>query len=43
MDQRDPPEFHPRGTLYVVAVFGGLVAIGWLALYFGLFVPRETP
>ena len=32
----------PRGTLIIVSVFGALVVFGWLALFFGLFVPRGT-
>ncbi len=31
---------HPVGTLAIVLVFGALFALGWLALYFGLFLPR---
>jgi hypothetical protein len=38
----DHPE-PPRGTLYIVGGFGILVALGWLLLYFGLFLPRSTP
>lgn len=38
-DQHDPP----RGTLYVVAIFGGFVVVGWLLLFFGVFLPRNTP
>ena len=33
----------PRGTLYIVSAFGILVVLGWLLLYFGLFLPRATP
>lgn len=33
----------PRGTLYIVAVFGGLVVVGWMLMYFVLFLPRSTP
>ena len=33
----------PRGTLYIVGLFGALVAGGWLAFFFGLFLPRNTP
>lgn len=33
----------PRGTLYVVGLFGALLTLGWLLLYFGLFLPRATP
>lgn len=37
------PAAPPKGTLFVVAIFGALVALGWLALYVGLFLPRVTP
>lgn len=33
----------PRGTLAIVFLFGGLVVLGWLLLFFGLFMPRATP
>jgi hypothetical protein len=33
----------PRGTLYIVGVFGGLVVVGWMLMYFALFLPRSTP
>jgi hypothetical protein len=33
----------PRGTLVVVAVFGAIVALGWVLFYVGLFLPRVTP
>lgn len=39
----DLPDGTPRGTAAIVAVFGGLVLAGWLALYFGLFMPRVSP
>ncbi|MFA5909800.1 MAG: hypothetical protein WC815_13560 [Vicinamibacterales bacterium] len=32
----------PRGTVVIVAVFGALVVLGWLLMFFGLFVPRGT-
>jgi hypothetical protein len=31
---------HPQGTLVIVCVFGGLVVLGWLVLFFGVFLPR---
>ncbi len=31
---------HPRGTLAIVGVYGLLFAIGWLVIYFFVFVPR---
>lgn len=37
-----PPDIggHPKGTLAIVGVYGLLFAIGWLILYFGVFIPR---
>jgi hypothetical protein len=31
---------HPRGTLAVVAIFGTLFLLGWLGMYFGMFLQR---
>lgn len=31
---------HPKGTLAIVAVYGLLFVLGWLALYLFVFVPR---
>ncbi len=31
---------HPRGTLAILAIYGLLFVVGWLAMYFGVFVPR---
>ena len=31
---------HPKGTLAVVGIYGLLFALGWLILYFAVFVPR---
>ncbi len=31
---------HPRGTLAIVGVYGLLFAIGWLVIYFLVFIPR---
>lgn len=42
MSERNDVE-HPRGTLAIVAVFGLLFAIGWLAVYFFLFISRGAP
>jgi hypothetical protein len=41
----DPPapDETPRGTLAIVAIFGGVLVLGWLLLFFGLFLPRGTP
>lgn len=42
MEPSHEPE-PPRGTARIVAIFGGLVVVGWLLFYFGLFMPRITP
>jgi hypothetical protein len=34
---------HPRGTLAIVAVFGLLFGLGWLATYFLIFLGRGAP
>jgi hypothetical protein len=40
----EPDEFgHPRGTLAIVAIFGLLFALGWLAVYFLIFISRGAP
>ncbi len=31
---------HPKGTLAIVGVYGLLFVVGWLILYFAVFVPR---
>ena len=31
---------HPKGTLLIVGVYGALFALGWLILYFFVFLPR---
>lgn len=31
---------HPKGTLAIVAAYGLLFALGWLALYLFVFSPR---
>jgi len=38
----EPPDDGPRGTVVIVAIFGALLVFGWLAFFFGLFVPRGT-
>lgn len=42
---QDPePEFgHPRGTLAIVGIFGVLFLLGWLAMYFYMFLQRGAP
>ncbi|MDA8016642.1 MAG: hypothetical protein MPN21_04265 [Thermoanaerobaculia bacterium] len=34
---------HPTGTLAIVAIYGLLFVVGWLALYFLEFLPRGAP
>jgi hypothetical protein len=34
---------HPKGTLAIVVLYALLFALGWLALYWLVFVPRGTP
>ena len=34
---------HPRGTLAIVVVFGLLFGLGWLAIYFLVFLGRGAP
>jgi len=31
---------HPRGTLAIVIIFGSLFLLGWLAMYFYMFLQR---
>ncbi len=31
---------HPKGTLAIVGLYGLLFALGWLILYFLVFLPR---
>ena len=44
MDTNDDPSGAgaPRGTVVIVSVFGALLVLGWLLMFFGLFVPRGT-
>lgn len=36
-----PEDFgHPRGTLAIVAIFGALFLLGWVAMYLYLFLAR---
>ena len=35
----DPPS-HPIGTLVIVAVYGGLFVLGWLAVYVWIYIAR---
>ena len=36
----DPNLEHPRGTLVIVLIFGLLFALGWLGMYFWMFLGR---
>jgi hypothetical protein len=36
-------EESPRGTVAIVFTFGALLLVGWLLLFFGVFVPRGLP
>ena len=40
MQEASGPGRHPRGTLAIVAIYGLLFALGWLVLYFGVYLPR---
>jgi hypothetical protein len=41
MSQPDEPlGGHPRGTLAVIGLYGALFLLGWLAIYFGLYLAR---
>jgi hypothetical protein len=35
-----PPAGHPRGTLFVVGLYGVLCAVGWFAMYFLVYLRR---
>jgi len=34
---------HPRGTLAIVIIFGSLFLLGWLGMYFYMFLQRGAP
>ena len=38
--ERAGPYGHPRGTLAIMGIYGLLFVIGWLVMYFGVFLPR---
>ena len=40
MQRDESPGGHPRGTLAVIAVYGLLFLVGWLVIYFLVYVPR---
>ena len=31
---------HPKGTLFIIALYGLLFVVGWLALYVGVYLRR---
>jgi hypothetical protein len=41
--QMSQDEESPRGTVVIVFTFGALLLVGWLLLFFGVFVPRGLP
>lgn len=43
MSNPDEDLGHPRGTLAIVALFGLLFALAWLAMYVFLFLERGAP
>lgn len=42
-DSDTPETGHPRGTLAIVAIYGLLLVLGWLAMYFLRFLGRGGP
>ena len=36
----DTPPAHPIGTLVIIGLYGLLFAVGWVAVYLLLFLPR---
>jgi len=39
-DQRPDLGSHPKGTLAIVGLYGVLFALGWLAFFFFIHLPR---
>ena len=39
-DQRPDLGSHPKGTLAIVGLYGVLFALGWLAFFFFIYLPR---
>jgi hypothetical protein len=42
-DSSSPATDNPRGTVFIVAALAALIVVGWLLMFFGLFMPRNTP
>ena len=42
MAEGSPPDIghHPKGTLAIVGLYGLLFLLGWLVIYFFVFLPR---
>lgn len=41
MDQSDQPlPAHPRGTLFLMALYGALFVVGWFAVYLLIYLRR---
>jgi hypothetical protein len=43
VDEASILQQHPRGTLAIVAIFGLLFGLAWLATYFFVFLGRGAP
>lgn len=39
-DKGNSPDQHPKGTLAVVVIYGLLLLLGWLAVYYLVYIPR---
>lgn len=39
-EQHNSPDRHPKGTLAVVGIYALLLLLGWLAVYFLVYLPR---
>jgi hypothetical protein len=43
LDEHPADLEHPRGTLVIVGIFGLLFGLGWLGMYFFMFLERGAP
>ncbi len=39
-ENRNSQDQHPRGTLALVVIYGVLLLLGWLAVYYLVYIPR---
>lgn len=39
-DDRDRPDGHPKGTLFLIGLYGLLFVIGWFAMYILVYLRR---